>query len=357
MVTYLGNASHASDAPAGTGLLLANLGTPEAPTPAALRRYLGEFLSDPRVIKAPRWLWRPILHGFVLRIRPRRSAAAYRKIWQPEGSPLKLIGERQAGALRTRLRAALGEDVPVALGMRYGSPSIAEAMEALREAGVDRLVVLPLYPQYSSTTTASTFDAVAAVLRRWWRVPELRFVPRYHQHPGYIEALAASVREEWRAHGQGERLLLSFHGLPERYHRAGDPYYWECRQTAERLAETLGLGHTRWALGFQSRFGREPWLKPYTDELLQEWARAGVRSVDVLCPGFAADCLETLEEIAMQNRDLFLGAGGETFRYIPALNDRADHIEALAELVLERVRDWHALTPSAPERVPGVRTG
>ena len=322
------------------GLLLVNLGTPGAPTTVAVRRYLAEFLADPRVVEAPRWLWWPILHGFILRFRPRRSASAYAKVWSPRGSPLLAIARRQHQALQTLLDAHTDSRVRVALGMRYGEPTIASALDELAAAGVTRLVVLPLYPQYSATTTAATFDGVAQTLMRRRLLPELRFIMRYHEHPGYIAALADSVRAAWAAGGRAERLLLSFHGLPQRYADAGDPYPEECRTTSRLLIERLGLNRDEWGLSFQSRLGREPWLQPYTDQTLARWAAEGVRSVQVLCPGFAADCLETLEEIALANRTAFETASGGRLEYIAALNDRPDHIAALATLVESRITDW-----------------
>jgi ferrochelatase len=322
------------------GVLLTNLGTPDAPTPAALRRYLGEFLSDPRVIEMPRALWWLILHGVILRIRPRRTAHAYAKVWSDAGSPLLAISTHQADALRTALTARYKGPVRLALGMRYGNPSISAAMNTLREANVQRLLVLPLYPQYSATTTASTFDAVAGVLKTWRRQPELRFINHYHDNPHYIDALAQSIRRRWDAGGEPDRLLFSFHGLPKRYLLAGDPYHCECHATARLVAERLSLPEARWQLAFQSRFGREEWLKPYTDHTLRDWGAAGIKRVDVVCPGFPADCLETLEEIALLNRDLYLQAGGEQYRYIPALNDEPAHIDMLMALIAQHTRGW-----------------
>jgi ferrochelatase len=328
------------------GVLVTNLGTPDAPTPAAVRRYLAEFLSDPRVIEVPRWLWRIILHGVILRVRPRRSAEAYHKVWTAEGSPLLVIARRQAAALQAAVSARLPGPVRVALGMRYGTPSIASALRELHGAGVRRLLVLPLYPQYSASTTGSTFDAVAAELARWRWLPELRFVTAYHDDPGYVGALATSLREAREAAGEPDRLLFSFHGLPRRYFEAGDPYHCACQKTARLVAEELDLPRERWALSFQSRVGREEWLRPYTDHLLKEWGGAGVKRVHVACPGFSADCLETLEEIDQQNRGFFLAAGGESFHYVPALNDRPDHIAALAGLVARHVQGWPEADPA-----------
>lgn len=322
------------------GVLLVNLGTPDAPTPQALRRYLAEFLWDPRVVDLPRPLWWLILNGIILNIRPRRSARLYEKIWTDEGSPLLAIGKRQRAKLEQALGRKLAATMPVVLAMRYGQPSVRSGLETVRAQGCGRVLVLPLYPQYSDTTTASTSDAVAAALKEWPDPPELRFVRHYHTHQAYIRALAQSVRDVWEAEGEPEKLLMSFHGIPQRYANAGDPYPRECAETARLLAGELGLGKERWLLSFQSRFGREPWLTPYTDETLRAWGGQGIKRVDVICPGFAADCLETLEEIAMQNRDIFLGAGGERFRYIPALNDRDDHIAALAAIIQANLAGW-----------------
>lgn len=315
-----------------TGVLLANLGTPDAPTPAAVRRYLRQFLSDRRVVDLPPLVWWPILYGIVLPLRPRRSAANYQRIWTPDGSPLLAISRRQTEALRARLAE---RDMPVALGMRYGEPSIPSAIDELRSKGVDQILVLPLYPQYSSATTASTFDAVAAALRRAPYVPELCLLGDYHDQPWYIEALANSVREAWAERDPAERLIMSFHGMPARTREAGDPYHERCQTTARLLAKALDLSEERWAMTFQSRFGAAKWLEPYTDQTLKDLAQQGVTSVDLICPGFAADCLETLEEIAIANRELFLEAGGEEYRYIPALNDREDHVEGLVGMVGE----------------------
>ncbi len=322
------------------GVLLVNLGTPASPSRRDVRRYLAEFLWDRRVVDLPRPLWWPVLHGIILRVRPARSAAAYRRIWTPEGSPLLAISRRQREALQDALRRRRGMPADVVLAMRYGEPSVGAGLRALRRVGAHRVLVLPLYPQYSATTTASVFDAVAAALRAERRLPELRFVNDYHDHGPYLDALAASVREYWARHGRADRLVLSFHGIPERYARAGDPYPRQCRSTARALAARLELEPDQWILSFQSRMGREPWLGPYTDQVLRSLPGQGVRRVQVICPGFAADCLETLEEIALEDRDEFLKAGGESYEYIACLNDRPDHVEALAGLVEEHARGW-----------------
>lgn len=324
----------------GIGILLTNLGTPEAPTAAAVRRYLAEFLSDPRVVEIPRALWWPILHGIILRVRPRRSAHAYASIWTPEGSPLLAIAQRQAAAVDFALQKRVAVPLRVALAMRYGQPAIGTALRTLRDQGARRILIFPLYPQYAAATTASTLDAVTTELRGWRRVPELRFVADYHADPAYIAALAQSVRAHWAVHGQGERLLISFHGIPQRCVAAGDPYYDQCLATAQRLTQMLALADDRWALSFQSRFGREAWLQPYTEQTLKTWGRAGLASVQVICPGFSADCLETLEEIAVLNRGFFQNAGGGDYQYIPALNDRPEHIEALVGVCIRQLGGW-----------------
>jgi ferrochelatase len=328
------------DTPECLGVLLTNLGTPDSCSRADVRRYLGEFLWDPRVVEVPRPLWWLVLNLVILNTRPRRSAAAYQRVWTDAGSPLLVISRQQEVALQQKLSQQSGFPVKVVLAMRYGNPSIAAGLEALRQAGARRVLVLPLYPQYSATTTASTFDAVAAVLRRWRWLPELRCVNHYHDEPAYIDALAASVQAYQSQHGVPDRLLMSFHGIPKDYFMAGDPYHCESCKTARLLAERLGLDETQWQLSFQSRLGPREWLRPYTDETLRKLAAEGVRKVQVICPGFSADCLETLEEIAMENRDTFIEAGGETYEYIPCLNADPAHIDMLAGLVARHTRDW-----------------
>ena len=322
-----------------TGVLLTNLGTPDAPTPSALRKYLAQFLSDPRVIEAPRWLWWFILHGVILRLRPRRSANAYRKIWTEAGSPLLAISEKQCRAIRSELAGDAASPLRVEFGMRYGNPSIRSALEKLRDHDVRKLIILPLYPQYSAATTASTFDAVAGVLKTWRHIPQIRMITSYHDDPGYIDVLVESIRSHWAQSGKPDRLLFSFHGLPRSYVTAGDPYADECRATARLVARQLELDEDLWDVSFQSRFGPREWLQPYTDKLLQQWGSSGIGHVHVICPGFAADCLETLEEIEIQNRDFFLSAGGRAFDYIPALNDRPRHIAALCDIIRKNAWD------------------
>jgi ferrochelatase len=322
------------------GVLMVNLGTPDAPDRASVRRYLKEFLWDPRVVEVPRPVWWVVLNGVILNTRPTRSAKAYQKIWTAEGSPLLTISRRQRDALAGALARHFGSEVPVALGMRYGNPSIRSALEELRDVNVRRILVLALYPQYSGTTTASIFDAVTEELRSWRWLPELRFVNHYHDDPAYISALADSVRHHRAESGDADKLLMSFHGIPEEYFHRGDPYFCECHKTGRLLAEALGLTPDQWQLSFQSRLGPKQWLQPYTDQTLEALANNGVKSVQVLCPGFSADCLETLEEVAMENRDIFLAAGGDRYQYIPCLNDDVEHIAMLTRLVDQHTQGW-----------------
>jgi len=323
-----------------TGILLVNLGTPDAPDRASVRRYLKEFLSDPRVVEGPRLPWWLVLNLIILNTRPGRSAKAYQKVWTEQGSPLLSISREQEAALRASLAGQFGDHVRVELAMRYGSPSIESGLAALREQGVRRILVLPLYPQYSATTTASIFDEVTDQVRKWRWLPELRFINHYHDEPAYIAALADSVRKWREEHGDAERLMMSFHGIPQDYFEKGDPYFCECQKTGRLLAESLGLQENEWQLTFQSRLGPRQWLQPYTDHTLEQMGKDGVKSVQVLCPGFSADCLETLEEIAMENRDVFLEAGGERYEYIPCLNADKAHIDMLTGLVMKHIAGW-----------------
>ena len=329
------------DQAARTAVLLVNLGTPDAPTPAAVRRYLAEFLADPRVVEIPRVLWWPLLHGVILRVRPARSAAKYASIWTTEGSPLLAWTRKQA----LRLLGSLGERghaVLVQPAMRYGQPSIASALDALKAQGATRILVLPLYPQYAAASTASVFDAAMAWAAKVRRVPALRFVADFHDQRGYIEALAQQVIEHWRVNGRGERLVLSFHGIPRRSDDLGDPYRGQCLETARLLGERLSMPTAELVVGFQSRFGRASWLEPYTEPTLRNLAAQGVGHVDVMCPGFVADCLETLEEINVEARAAFLGAGGKRFEYIDCLNDSSAWIRALADLAIDQLQGWEA---------------
>lgn len=317
-------------------VLLINLGTPEAPTAAAVRRYLAQFLSDPRVIDYPRWLWLPLLHGVILRIRPRRSAEAYRKVWTERGSPLQVYSQDLTAALA----GLCGSKCRVELAMTYGKPAVADVIDRLLAEGVRRILVLPLFPQYSATSTAAAFDAVFAALVRLRNVPEIRTIADYHVLPEYVAALSESVRAWWREHGRAQHVLLSFHGIPERYVRLGDPYYRQCMATAAALRRALELDEESLLVTFQSRVGRERWLAPYTDETLRQLPAQGVRHLQVLCPGFAVDCLETLEEIAMRGREEFIAAGGERLEYIPALNAGETHTRALHALITHNLAGW-----------------
>lgn len=325
------------------GVLLVNLGTPDAPTKKALKVYLKEFLSDPRVVEPnfPRWVWWLILNGVILNIRPKRSAAAYASIWDEvgTGSPLMAISQQQHQAIRQHFKDNKIEIV-TELAMRYGNPSIQSGLAKLKAQHVDRLLILPLYPQYSASTTASIFDAVTTELQAWRLIPETRFINHYHDHPAYIEALANSVTQHWAKHGQPDQLLMSFHGIPKRYLINGDPYHCECHKTGRLLAAHLGLKTNQYRVTFQSIFGREEWLKPYTMDTLKDLPSQGQKHVQIICPGFAADCLETLEEIAVENKGYFIEAGGEAFSYIPALNTEPSHIRLLSDLIQNHCQTW-----------------
>ena len=328
------------------GILYCNLGTPDAPTPDAVRRYLAQFLMDPRVVEIPRLAWVPLLFGLILPLRSRKSAAKYATIWTPEGSPLKVWTEKQAKLLQGWL-GQRGHRTLVRYAMRYGSPSIASQLDAFKAEGTTRILVLSAYPQYSGTTTASVIDDVSAWAQRTRAVPELRFVNRYHDDAGYIEALVRRVERYWRDNGKADHLVLSFHGVPERTLRLGDPYHCECRKTARLLAGRLGLAEDGFTVTFQSRFGRAKWLEPATDATLRTLGKRGVGRVDVVCPGFTSDCLETLEEIAMEGRQSFLAAGGREFHYIPCLNDDPAWIAALGAIAQQHMSGWP--TQQAPD--------
>lgn len=322
-----------------TAVLLCNLGTPDAPTASAVRRYLAEFLGDHRVVEIPQWIWKIILHGIILRVRPAKSAAKYASIWTERGSPLLVWTQAQAQGLQARFDQHQ-QDVTVRHAMRYGNPSIPDVLRQLKAEGFTRILVLPAYPQYSGTTTASVFDAIYrwCLKTRW--LPTFRFINHYHADPGYIAALAARVRAHWQAHGQGERLIMSFHGVPERTLHLGDPYHCECYVTGRLLAEALGLSKDQYLVTFQSRFGKAKWLEPYTEPTLIRLAQEGVKRVDVVCPGFVCDCLETLEEISDEAREAFLHAGGESFQYIPCLNDAPEWLDALHTLAQTHLQGW-----------------
>ncbi|HEY1771889.1 MAG TPA: ferrochelatase [Gammaproteobacteria bacterium] len=321
------------------GVLLVNLGTPDAPTVPALRRYLAEFLSDPDVVTLPRLFWLPLLYLVVLRTRPAKSAEAYARIWGKEGSPLLVNSRALEAKLQAALRQRFGKPVLLSLGMRYGNPGIGKALETLQQGGATRLVVLPLYPQYAAATTASSSRAIARALEQLGWSPRVRTLNDYHAEPDYIAALAESIKEFWEKNGRSKKLLISFHGIPKQVSDAGDPYAGQCAATAAALAKRLDLSEDQWQLTFQSRFGKARWLQPYTEVVLKECATQGIREVDVVCPGFPADCLETLEEIALRYAESFRAAGGEHLRYIPALNDRDDHVQALAGMVVAALKE------------------
>jgi protoporphyrin/coproporphyrin ferrochelatase len=341
-----GKLPFAHDRTPKVGVLLINLGTPDAPTASAVRRYLAQFLTDARVIEIPAAVWKPILYGFILFVRPAASAKKYAAIWTKDGSPLLVHGQRQKtlllGYLGQRLKTAgLPADLcPVELGMRYGKPSIGKAIDKLLAAHCERILVVPMYPQYAASTTASAFDGVAAHLRHVRRIPGLRFIETFHDDPAYIKALAQNVNDYWMKHGRPDKLVISFHGLPRHTLDRGDPYHCLCQATGRLLAQELGLESNQWTLTFQSRFGKAPWLKPYTTDVLRALGKEGTRRVDVVCPGFVADCLETLEEIGIEARVTFLEAGGKEFHAIPCLNENPPWIAALADLVFRNLAGW-----------------
>lgn len=313
-----------------TGVLLVNLGSPASPKTGDVRRFLREFLGDPRVVNLPRPLWWLILNLFVLPFRPKKSAHAYQSIWTAQGSPLVVFTQQLTDKLNTLYG---NQQLLIDCAMRYGKPALRDKLQDFKKHGVDEIVILPLYPQYSSTTTASIFDVVAETFLGWRHMPGLHFISDFHQHPSYIEAMAASIRQHWQTHDQAELLLMSFHGLPAKLTEWGDPYFHQCQTTGRLIAEQLGLNDQQWQLVFQSRFGKAEWLKPYCVEVLRDLPKQGIKNVDVVCPGFSVDCLETLEEIAIANREIFLEAGGDTYRYIACLNDSDAHVEVMYDLI------------------------
>ena len=332
------NYQHGS--PSRTGVLLINLGTPDAPTAQALRPYLKEFLSNRRVIEMPRLIWWPILHGFILPFRPKESAGKYAKIWMPEGSPLKVHTERQTRLLREALQSRFNNPPIVEYAMNIGKPSVATVMANMQAQGCDRILVIPLFPQYAASSTAAAMDNVFDVLGTMRNQPAIRTVKHYHDHPGYIAALAQNVRDYWATQGQPDKLIISFHGTPRASLDKGDPYHCYCQKTGRLLAEALALQTEQYAVCFQSRFGKAQWLTPYTAVTLEELGQAQTRRVDIICPGFVSDCLETLEEIAIEAKHTFIQAGGQEFHYIPCLNERHDWIEALADIASANLQGW-----------------
>lgn len=352
---YRGMSEHFThDQPAKVGVLITNLGTPDEPTTPALRRYLDQFLSDPRVIELPRLLWWLILHGIVLRTRPKKSAEGYRSVWSEEGSPLLVHTKGQAEGVKQRLQFRYGQNVEVAYAMRYGNPSIASAIDDLQRRGARQLLALPMYPQYSASTTGSTFDALAQDFQRRRWLPDLRFISHYHDFEPYIEAVARKIERYWADHGRPDMLVLSYHGVPKRYLLNGDPYHCECHKTTRLLAKRLGLREGEYMTTFQSRFGNEQWLQPYTDETMKSLPDQGIKRVHVICPGFSADCLETIEEIDEENREYFMEAGGEDFHYIPALNTDEDHLDMITTLVEKHLQGW-TLPENNPEELKASR--
>jgi len=334
------NNTFTHDSSPATGILLTNLGTPSEATIPAVRRYLTEFLSDTRVVEIPPIIWKPILYLSVLTRRPKIAAHAYKAIWMKQGSPLLVHSKAQCGGVQEMLSKQFNGPIKVALAMRYGEPSIESALNELRDANVQRILVLPLYPQYSATTTASTLDAISAILRNWRWIPELRMINQYHDFGPYISALKTSITDYWSTHQKPEKLVISFHGLPKRNLEKGDPYFCQCHKTARLLVKALDLKDSEWIMTFQSRFGKLEWLTPATDTVLKELAQSGVKNIHVVSPGFSADCLETLEEVDMQYRELFLDSGGEDYHYIPALNSNPEHISALCELIQLHTQGW-----------------
>jgi ferrochelatase len=330
-----------------TAVLLCNLGTPDAPTTPAVRRYLAEFLHDPRVIEIPRLIWCPLLHGIILRTRPAQSAKRYASVWTPQGSPLTVWSDKQAKLLGGYL-GQRGHRVAVRFAMRYGTPSIPQVLDELKAAGAQRILVLSMYPQYCAATTGSVSDAVSKWSRRIRSLPEFRFVNRYHDDPRYIDALAKRLMDHWTVNGRADKLLMSFHGMPKRTHTLGDPYRDECFETARLLAQRVSVPPERLVVTFQSRLGRAEWLQPYTEPTLVKLAKEGLKRVDVMCPGFVADNLETLEEIAQEAREAFLKAGGTEFNYVPCLNDQHEWMAALADLALRHLQGWDTRIPSTP---------
>ena len=337
---YLSSPDFRHDGAERIGVLLANSGTPDSLSVRDVRRFLAAFLSDPRVVELPRAVWLAILHGLILRTRPRRSARKYAKIWTAQGSPLASLSRDLRSALMGRLAERVLAPFSLELGMLYSRPTIGEALERLRSLGAQRVLIVPLFPQYCGASTGSVYDRVAAELERWRWLPELRFIAEYHDYPGYIESLRASVEQHWQEHGRTRHLLVSFHGVPERNFHLGDPYFCKCQKTARLLADELMLKEHEWTVSFQSRVGPAKWLQPYTSEVVAQLPARGIDRLTVICPGFAVDCLETLEEIDIENRDRFLRAGGREFQYVPALNARPEHAGFLADLIARHCQGW-----------------
>jgi len=356
MPRFLPEPDWAHGTPQRVGVLLVNLGTPEEPTKKAVRKYLAEFLFDPRVVEIPRTIWWLILHGVILNTRPAKSAAKYAKIWTSQGSPLRVHTENQAKMLAGYFTQAGVPDLQVEYAMRYGSPSVETALMKLKARNCSRILVLPLYPQYAASTTGSVFDAVAKAAQKIRNLPEIRFVRGFHDHPAYIEAQALRLIEHWKVEGMPDKLVMSFHGLPKFSLDRGDPYFCECQKTARLLAEYLALKPEQYVVTFQSRFGRTEWLKPYTEPTLCDLAKQGVATVDVVCPGFVSDCLETLEEIAIECKAAFLSAGGKSLRYVKCMNEQHEWIAALRTITREHMQDWLARPAAAKDELAASST-
>jgi ferrochelatase len=354
---YQNSSNFTHKQPDKIGILITNLGTPDAPKRAELKRYLREFLWDPRVVEIPRLLWWMILNLVILNIRPKRSAKAYSTVWTKRGSPLLFHTQDQADALRKKLQQKHGENTVVEFAMRYGSPSIDSVIDKMLKQGVRKLLVLPLYPQYCASTTASTFDAVAASLAKKRLIPELRFINHYHDFPMYIQVLADKIRQHWEINGRADKLIFTYHGIPKKYLLNGDPYHCECYKTSRLIAENLGLNEDEYLVSFQSRFGREEWLQPYTDKTLMALPKQGIKSVQLICPGFSADCLETIEEIGIENRDYFMEAGGEHYEYIPALNADSSHIDMMETLLEQHLQGWNSVDDTTLRAELAIKLG
>ncbi len=339
-MSYKTEPAFTHETPAKTGILLVNLGTPDAPTAQAVRPYLKAFLGDPRVVEIPKPIWWLILNGIILNVRPKKSAEKYASVWLPEGSPLRVYTEKQATLLQGYLGERTKAPFVVEFAMTYGNPSISGALNRLKEKNCQRILIVPLFPQYAASSTAPVFDQVFAELQQMRNLPALRTIKNFHDHAGYIKALAASINAYWVKNGRPEKLLMSFHGVPQYTLEKGDPYHCECHKTGRLLAEALGLQNNQYIISFQSRFGKAEWIKPYTTATLKELGKQQTRRVDVVCPGFVADCLETLEEIAMEGKEDFQHAGGGEYHYIPCLNDRNDWMHALTDLVMDNLQGW-----------------
>tara|TARA_Y100000741_G_scaffold364331_1_gene354999 strand:+ start:305 stop:1330 length:1026 start_codon:yes stop_codon:yes gene_type:complete len=339
MVKYIGESDYEHGSKERTGILLTNLGTPDAPNSDALKKYLQEFLSDPRVIEIPKFFWQIILHGIILRIRPRRSAKNYQSIWTKEGSPLLRIAKNQIELVHNKLKDSHPNTVFI-LAMRYGNPSIKNALKEMQKKKVRRILIFPLYPQYCAATTASTFDAVTNILQKWRWIPELRFINQYFEEESYIKALANSIEDFWKKNGKPQKLIFSYHGIPKKYHTKGDPYHCFCLKTTRLVKEYMKLEDDKVITTFQSRFGREEWLQPYTSETLKELPGKGIKNVHIISPGFSADCLETLEELEVENREYFEKSGGDKYCYIPCLNENSMHIEMIEKIIKKHIQGW-----------------